>query len=90
MSNYHMESEAAVEMLERRWFATYKSAEGMRSKCNALLAVVAAAETAWRLALTELAKIETLRDALGDQLSRIDDHVEPAPQVLRQSVKSAA
>jgi hypothetical protein len=91
MSTRYMDGDAAAEMLERRWFATNKNAEAMRSECDVLRQVVAAAEADWRRALAQLAELETLRDALGDELSRIDDNYpQPAPLVLHRSVMSAA
>jgi ribosomal 50S subunit-associated protein YjgA (DUF615 family) len=91
MSNRYMDGDAAAEMLERRWFATYKSAEALRSECEMLQEVVATAEAAWRRALARLAELERLRDALGDELSRIDEqYPQSAPRVVRRSVMSAA
>jgi len=53
--------------------------------------VVTTAEAAWRRALARLAELESLRDALGDELSRIDEqHPQSAPRVVRRSVMSAA
>jgi hypothetical protein len=91
MSNRYTDGDAAAEMLERRWFATYRSAEAMRLECDMLREVVIAAEAAWRRALTQLAELESLHDALGDELACIDGHYpEPAPQVSHRSVMSAA
>jgi hypothetical protein len=91
MSNRYMEGDAAAEMLERRWFAMYRRAEEMRAECEAMLKAVEAAESAWRRACAELAELESLRDALGDQLSHQDEHyTEPVPRVLHRSVMSAA
>ena len=86
-----MDGDAAAEMLERRWFATYKSAEAMRLECDMLREVVVAADAAWRRALTQLTELESVRDALGDELACIDQHYpEPVPQVCQRSVMSAA
>jgi hypothetical protein len=91
MSTRYADGDAAAEMLERRWFATNKNAEALRSECDLLREVVAAAEADWRRALAQLAELENLRDALGDELSRIDEqYPQPAAQVLRRSVMSAA
>ena len=86
-----MDGDAAAEMLERRWFATYKNAETLRSECEVLQEVVATSEAALRRALARLAELESLRDALGDELSHIDEqYPQCAPQVLHRSVMSAA
>ena len=90
MSNRYMDGDAALEMLERRWFAMNKRAEEMRVECEALREVVAAAEVAWKRARSELAELEALRDALGDQLSHLDEYPEPIPQVSHRPVMSAA
>jgi hypothetical protein len=87
----YTEGDAAAEMLERRWFAMNKRTEEMRAECEALREVVAAAEIAWKRACSEIAELEALRDALGDQLSHLNEqHPEPVPRVVHRSVMSAA
>ena len=91
MSNRYMDGDAAAEMLERRWFAMYKRTEEMRAECEAMLKAVESAESVWRRACAELAELESLRDALGDQLSHLDErHAEAVPRVFHRSVMSAA
>ena len=88
--SYRYDGDAATEMLERRWFATDKLVESMRSQCDVLREAAMAAEVSWSHARTQLAELEALRDALGDQLSRMDEYYpEPEPQP-RRSVMSAA
>jgi hypothetical protein len=67
-----MESEAALEKLERRWFATFKAASAARAECEALLETMEKFEDAWNRARVRLAKLESLRDALGDELAALD------------------
>jgi len=91
MSNRYMDGDAAAEMHERRWFATYKRVEALRSECDVLREVAIAAEACWRRACTELAELETLRDVLGDQLSCTDDfYPEAERQQAHRRVMSAA
>jgi hypothetical protein len=91
MSNRYMDGDAAAEMLERRWFAMYKRTEEMRAECEAMREALAAAEIVWKRACGELAELEALRDALGDQLSHLDEyHPEPISQTSPGSVMSAA
>jgi hypothetical protein len=91
MSGLDFDGDASADMLERRWFAAYKSAEAMRAECDMLREVLVAAEAAWRRALTQLAELETLRDVLGDELAWINEcDLEPAPQVVLRPVRSAA
>jgi hypothetical protein len=71
MSSLDFDGDASAEMLERRWFAAYRSAEAMRSESDMLREVVVAAEAAWRRATTQLAELETLRDVLGDEVRRV-------------------
>ena len=53
--------------------------------------VLELAETAWRRARTQLAELEYLRDALGDQLADIDEqHPEPVSNPRQRLVMSVA
>jgi chromosome segregation ATPase len=61
------------EMLERRWFATFKAASAARAECEALLEAMAVTEAAWSRAREQLAKLEALRDALAEELVEFDD-----------------
>ncbi|MDP9009330.1 MAG: hypothetical protein M3N91_11610 [Pseudomonadota bacterium] len=91
MSSLDFDGDTSDGMLERRWFAAYKSAEAMRAECDMLREVVAAAEAAWRRGLVQLADLEALRDVLGQELACFDEcDLEPAPQVAQRPVRSAA
>jgi hypothetical protein len=65
--------ESAAELLERRWFAASGAAKSLKAECDVLLGVLQLSEDAWRRACAQLAEIEALRDALGDQLAAIDE-----------------
>jgi hypothetical protein len=91
MNNCPMESEAALEMLERRWFATFKAASAARAECEALLEALETTEAAWHRARVRLAELESLRDALGDQLADIDGALSGASDdQADRSARSAA
>jgi hypothetical protein len=67
-----MDSDAAADLLERRWFAAFKAASGVRTECEALLESMAVMQTAWSRARARLADLEALRDALGEELEALD------------------
>jgi chromosome segregation ATPase len=85
MSGRYMESDATTEMLERRWFATFKAASTARAECEALLEAMASTEAAWNRAREQLAKLEALRDALAEELAELDD---PSRNQLRNRIES--
>lgn len=60
--------DASVALTERRWFATIRAARAMEAECEVLREVASLAESAWRRARARLLELETLRDALGEQL----------------------
>ena len=47
MANRYMDGDAAANLLERRWFAAFKAASGVRAECEALLESMARAQVAW-------------------------------------------
>ena len=85
MSSRYMDSDASTEMLERRWFATFKAASAARAECEALLEAMASTEAAWSRAREQLAKLEALRDALAEELAGLDD---PSLNELRYRIDS--
>jgi len=85
-----MDGDAAAEMLERRWFAAFKAASGARAECEALIEAMITAEAAWAEARDRLANLESLRDALGEELAELDGRPLSAPDVSRRAVCSAA
>lgn len=92
MSNALPQGELATELLERRWSASLAAARAKRAECEALLEVIALARASWREAHRELVKLETLRDALAEDLA--DEAVERcpphAPAELARRIESAA
>jgi predicted nuclease with TOPRIM domain len=85
-----MESDAAAEMLERRWFATFKAASAARAECEALLEAMAMTEAAWARAREQLAKLEALRDVLAEELAELDGPPRKLRHRLDSDVCSAA
>jgi hypothetical protein len=75
MSRY-LEGGAAAEMLERRWFAAFKAASVARAECEALVEALKMTQAAWNEARNRLVKLESLRDALGDELAELDGQKE--------------
>jgi len=73
-----MELDAAAEMLERRWFAAFNAASAARAECEALVEALQMAEAAWGEARRRLIKLESLRDALGEELAELDGQKEDA------------
>jgi hypothetical protein len=90
MSNRFMDGEAAAEVLERRWFAAFKAASCARAECEALIETIMTAEAAWAEARERLAKLESLRDALGEEVAELDGWPQSTPVVSRGQVCSAA
>lgn len=92
MNSRYVDGEAAAEMLERRWFAAFKAASVARAECEALIEEIETVEAAWNLARVRLAHLESLRDALGDELAELDGQKEPVlvEESARSGVLSAA
>jgi hypothetical protein len=72
-----IDCESAAELLQRRWFAALRAAGSAQAECDVLLGVKKLAEDAWRQTQARLLDLETLRDALGEQLAALDG---PAPE----------
>jgi hypothetical protein len=64
------EDDPADGLMERRWFAIDREAERLQSECDTLAAVLAMAEDAWRGARSRLVELESIRDALGQEIAR--------------------
>lgn len=84
-----MDGEAAAEMLERRWFAAFKAASAVRAECEALLEAIEMTEEAWARAREQLAKLEELRDSLGQELAELDGPLHEL-RSARREVSTAA
>lgn len=73
MLNRDTDRDAAANLLERRWFAAFKAASGVRAECEALLESMTLSHAAWTDARVRLSELEALRDALGEELEALDD-----------------
>jgi hypothetical protein len=90
MVKRYMDSDAAADLLERRWFAAFKAASGVRAECEALLESMAVMQTAWSRARARLSELEALRDALGEHLEALDECDERTRAGDSREVMSAA
>jgi hypothetical protein len=77
MIKRYVDGEPAAVMLERRWFAAFKAASGVRAECESLLESMTIAQTAWSGARTRLSELEALRDALEEELDALGERDEP-------------
>ena len=73
MVSRYTDRDAAANLLERRWFAAFKAASGVRAECETLLESIALTQAAWSQARARLSRLETLRDALGEELEALDE-----------------
>ena len=90
MVSHYVDGDAAADWLQRRWFAVFKAASGVRAECEALLESIALTEAAWRQARVRLSELEALRDALGEELDLLDAREGSLTAASRQRVMSAA
>ena len=90
MSNRYMDGDAAANLLERRWFAAFKAASGVRAECETLLESIALTQVAWSRARAQLAELEAMRDALGEELEAMDEREEQTSAEDSNTVVSAA
>ena len=90
MVNRYMDGDAAANLLERRWFAAFKAASGVRAECETLLESMALTQAAWGRARARLAELEAMRDALGEELEAMDEREEQTPAEEPDTVMSAA
>jgi hypothetical protein len=84
--------DAAASLVERRWFAFIAAARAMRAECEVLREVVMLAEDSWRRACRQLARLEGLRDALGEELADAEGlrWQQNAPAKIDREMSSAA
>lgn len=76
MIKRYVDGEPAAVLLERRWFAAFKAASGVRAECESLLESMSIVQTAWSRARARLSELEALRDALGEELETLDQRDE--------------
>jgi hypothetical protein len=80
MSEGFSNRDAAIDLLlERRWFSSIAAVRAAQAECEVLREVVELAVAAWRRAQTQLAEIESLRDALGEELAALDEREAAVP-----------
>ena len=90
MVKRYMDGDAAANLLERRWFAAFKAASGVRAECETLLESIALTQVAWSRARARLAELEAMRDALGEELEAMDEREEQTAAEVSDTVMSAA
>ena len=90
MIDRYIDRDAAANLLERRWFSSIAAVRAAQAECEVLREVVELAEKAWRRSRDHLAEIETLRDALGDQLAALDEYEAAGSAATNRRVMSAA
>jgi hypothetical protein len=91
MLEFYDDDDAQTNIVERRWFAAAAKAKIMQDECALLREVVDLAEASWRRARTQLAELESMRDALGERLAMPGagpDRLPPA--IHRHGALSAA
>jgi hypothetical protein len=90
MINRYADGEPAAELLERRWFAALRAAKSAQAECEVMLEVVELAQEACRRTRSKLTELETLRDALGEQLAALDGPRSESLDRAHPAVMSAA
>jgi hypothetical protein len=87
MIKRYVDGEPAAVLLERRWFAAFKAASGVRAECESLLESMSIVQTAWSRARTRLSELEAMRDALEEELDSLGEREEPGAE--EESEKAA-
>jgi hypothetical protein len=86
MTNRDTVGDAAANLIERRWFAAFKAASGVRAECEALLESITVTHAAWTEARVRLSELEALRDALGEELDALDEremiHTDDSGEIM--------
>jgi hypothetical protein len=90
MTNRYLDSDAAADLLQRRWFAAFKAASAVRAECETLLETIALTEAAWSRSRVRLCELEALRDALGEELELVEAGDDRRPKPFLEPVMSAA
>jgi hypothetical protein len=85
------DEEPAAQIWERRWFAASAAVKSVQAECEVLLGVVQLAVDDWRSACAQLARLEALREALGERLAAMDEaRAAPGLESIRREEMSAA
>jgi hypothetical protein len=82
MIKRYVDGEPAAVLLERRWFAAFKAASGVRAECESLLESMSIAQTAWSCARVRLSELESLRDALEEELDALGERETESDTVM--------
>jgi hypothetical protein len=90
MIDGNAEGDAAASLLERRWFASITAVRAMRAECEVLREVMELAEDSWRRSRGQLARLEALRDALGEEMADRDGQEQHAAPLEAQAAISSA
>jgi len=91
MIDGYTDRDAAANLLERRWFSSITAVRAAEAECEVLREVLELAESAWRRARMQLAELECLRDALGDEVMSLDiESPQIATTTWPRSVMSVA
>jgi len=72
MDSFHPAEDSAAVLVERRWFAAERAISGVQAECDELAKALDRVQSAWHSAQTRLLQLETLRDALDDELAAMD------------------
>jgi hypothetical protein len=82
MIERYPDRDTSANLLERRWFSSIAAVRAAEAECEVLREVMELAQEAWSRARAQLAELENLREALGDQLTSIDEQsprIESSP-----------
>jgi hypothetical protein len=90
MTNRYMDGDVAADLLERRWFAAFKAASTVRAECEALLESMAVTEVAWSRARARLCELESMRDALEQEIEALGERDQRIHAEDSRAVMSAA
>jgi hypothetical protein len=77
-------------LMELRWFAMNRAAGELKDECDALAEVFEMVRAEWLGARARLQELEATRDALGDELARLDASRRAAPFCPVPAMGSAA
>jgi hypothetical protein len=91
MIDGYADRDAAANLIERRWFSSITAVRTAQAECEILREVMELAESAWRRARTQLAELEALRDAFGEELAAQDGQPrEPSASRVARAISTAA
>ena len=82
MIKRYVDGEPAAALLERRWFAAFKAASGVRAECESLLESMSIVQTAWSRARARLSELEAMRDALEEELDALGERETDSDTVM--------